>query len=61
MTVRRLPAPTLLDLIDAVYAFTESREEAAALVNQLFRTGRVRFRVPWPPALGAGAQLPGHL
>jgi hypothetical protein len=38
-----VPAPTLLDLVSTVYEMTDSREEAADVINHLFATGRVRL------------------
>ncbi|MFI5318307.1 MAG: hypothetical protein ACHQ6V_01910 [Myxococcota bacterium] len=38
--------PTLLDLVDAVLEAAGSSREAAAVVNHLFESGRVRFLDP---------------
>ncbi len=35
---------TLLDVIDAVFEVADSSDEAAAVVDHLLCTGRVRFR-----------------
>lgn len=40
---RRPSRATLLDLIDAVWEVSATREEAAAVVNHLLQTGRVRL------------------
>jgi hypothetical protein len=57
MTAVPLHAPTLLDLVDAVYEFAESSEEAAAVVNHLLRAGRVRV-VNQPPRSARAALQP---
>jgi hypothetical protein len=46
MNTHSQPVPTLLDLVDAVLEAAGSSSEAAAVVNHLFESGRVRFLDP---------------
>jgi hypothetical protein len=47
--------PTLLDLVSVIFELSDSGEEAAAVVNHLLQSGRVRLQ-------GAAATaLPGRL
>ena len=43
MTAPGVSEPTLVDLVGAVCEFAESSQEAAAVVNHLLQTGRVRL------------------